>query len=216
MTRVSIRSVAELLPDEAAFAAAYSALPGWRRRKCDRFRFDADKRRSVAAWLVLKCLCDEIGFDAAASEVIENENGKPFFTALGAPYFSLSHAEGMVMAAVADSQVGCDLERIVPVPDGVPERCLTAEELEFLVGCPDRERAFCRLWVRKESALKSLGTGLLKDPREYSVLADVATEDVIINDLNISDPSYCVAIATIPVVIYGKKKEKRLIHTNEG
>ena len=187
--------VSGLLPDDAAFAAAYAALPQWRRKKCDALRFNADKRRSIAAWLLLKRLCAEVGFDAASSEVLEEADGKPFFTASGAPCFSLSHSGGMVMAAVADGPVGCDVERIAPVPDGVPERCLAAEELEFLAGRPDREREFCRLWVRKESALKALGTGFLKDPRGYSVLADTAPEGVSISDFRIADPAYSAAVA---------------------
>ena len=187
--------VTALLPDAAAFAAAYAALPEWRRKKCDAFRFDADKRRSVAAWLLAARLLKESGFDAGSSEVAENEFGKPFFTASGAPRFSLSHAGEMVMAAVADEEVGCDVELVAPVQDGVPQGCLTAEELAFLENRADREREFCRLWVRKESALKALGTGFLREPCGYSVLADAAPEGVMISDCEVSDPAYCAAVA---------------------
>ena len=50
---VKCECVSAVLPDEGAFAAAYAALPEWRRRKCDVFRFEADRRRSVAVWMLV-------------------------------------------------------------------------------------------------------------------------------------------------------------------
>ena len=188
--------VTAFLPDDAAFAAAYAGLPEWRRKKCDAFRFDADKRRSVAAWMLAERLFREIGFDAA-SEVVVDDSGRPRFAADGAPWFSLSHADGMVMAAVADVPVGCDVEKIAAVAEGVPQRCLTAAELAFLESAADREREFYRLWVRKESALKALGTGFLKEPREISVLADETPEGIRLQDYPSPADGYSAAVALL-------------------
>ena len=51
-----------------------------------------------------------------------------------------------------------------------------AEELAFLENRADREREFCRLRVRKESTLKALVTGFLREPCGYSVLADAVRD----------------------------------------
>ena len=93
--------VADLLPDDAAYESAYSRLPTWRRRKCDAFRFPADRRRSVAAWLLLRQMLAERGLDADSIAVSENAFGKPAFDPSVGLHFSISHADERVMVAVS-------------------------------------------------------------------------------------------------------------------
>ena len=165
--------VAELIPDGAAYAAVYAALPEWRRRKCDALRFDADRRRSAAAWLLVERLLADRGLAASGLTVVENAFGRPEFAEPGSPRFSLSHTRDRVMAAVSDGPVGCDVETVRPVAEGVCELCLTDAELAVLAGVPEgsaRERAFCRLWARKESRVKAEGCGLSADLRAFAVL----------------------------------------------
>lgn len=154
--------VADLLPDDAAYESAYSRLPTWRRRKCDAFRFLVDRRRSVAAWILLRQMLEERGLDADSLPVTENEFGKPAFGPAAGVHFSISHAGDRVMAAVSDAEVGCDVERIVPVDDGMLRTVLCEAELASLASLSDlaRDQAFFRLWVRKESYLKAVGLGL--------------------------------------------------------
>ena len=151
-----------VLPDESAERAAYAALPAWRRRKAEAFRFAADRRRSVAAWVLLRQMLAERGLDADSLPVTEGEFGKPAFDPALGIRFSISHAGDRVMAAVSDAEVGCDVERIVPIDGAMLEAGLTDAEragLATLSGA-DRDRAFIRLWVRKESYAKALGRGV--------------------------------------------------------
>ena len=163
---------AALLPDDGAYASACEALPEWRRRKCAAFRFDADRRRSVAAWLLLRRMLAERGLDADSLPVTENEFGKPAFDPAQGICFSLSHAGERVMAAVSDTEVGCDVERIAPIDDGMLEAGLTVTERKRLAALsgPARDRAFIRLWVRKESYAKAVGRGLGLGFQEFSAL----------------------------------------------
>ncbi len=64
MTAVRCERTSVLLPDDAAYESAYSRLPAWRRRKCDAFRFPADRRRSAAAWILLRQMLAERGLTA--------------------------------------------------------------------------------------------------------------------------------------------------------
>lgn len=166
-TRCDVRCalVTALLPDDPAFASAFAALPAWRRRKAEAFRFDADRRRSVAAWLLLRQLLSERGVDADALPVAENDCGKPYFDPPVGLHFSLSHAGDRVMAAVSDAEVGCDVERIVPIDDGMMNVCLSIAERQDLtkLSGPARDRMFFRLWVRKESYVKAIGRGMSID-----------------------------------------------------
>lgn len=164
----------ELLPDAAAYASAYAGLPEWRRRKADAFRFEADKRRSVAAWMLVRRLLAEKGLDADALTVTENEFGRPQFEPSVGISFSLSHAGERVMAVVAEGPVGCDVEQVSPLRAGVAEAALADDELKGLAAFPEgpeRDRAFIRLWVRKESYAKMRGLGLALDPKSFSVVS---------------------------------------------
>ncbi|MEV3934318.1 MULTISPECIES: 4'-phosphopantetheinyl transferase superfamily protein [unclassified Streptomyces] len=81
----------------------------------------------------------------------------------GAPEFSLSHSHGLAVVAVTEPRVGADVQRLPS--DATAEACLPAlhpAERAELAGLPvaERTRAFGRLWTRKESYLKGLGTGL--------------------------------------------------------
>ena len=164
--------VADVLPDEEAYDSAYSRLPTWRRSKCDAFRFPADRRRSVAAWLLLRQMLSERGLDADSLPVSENGFGKPAFDPSLGIRFSLSHAGNRVMAVVSDAEVGCDVERIASVDDGMLRAVLCNAERESLAALSDeaRNQAFFRLWVRKESYVKAVGRGLNIDLSAFSAL----------------------------------------------
>lgn len=181
--------VADILPDDAAYEAAYARLPAWRRRKCDAFRFRADRRRSVAAWLLLRQMLAERGLDADSLSVDENEFGKPFFDSAAGLHFNLSHADDRVMAAVADAEVGCDVERIVPIDDGMLKASLAnAERTSLAALCGEaRDRAFIRLWVRKESYVKAVGRGLDIDLSSFSALDTPPSSGWIWQDFDFGD-----------------------------
>lgn len=179
-----------ILVDEAAYRAAFVRLPDWRRRKVESFRFLADRRRSVAAWLLLRRMLGERGIDADALSVSENAFGKPQFSSRADVHFSLSHSGDRVMAAVADSPVGCDVEKIGPIVDGMAEKCLSPEELQAfdaIPNGPERERFFFWLWVRKESHSKSRGLGLALDFPSFSVLGEKASQTGWFKDYDFGD-----------------------------
>ena len=181
--------VADILPDDAAYESAYSRLPAWRRRKCDAFRFIPDRRRSVAVWLLLRQMLAERGFDADSLPVTENTFGKPAFDAVLELHFSLSHAADRVMVAISDAEVGCDVERIVPIDDGMLKASLADAERASLAALygKARDQAFVRLWVRKESYIKALGRGLDIDPSTFSALDRPPSAGWIWQDLAFDD-----------------------------
>ena len=174
---VKCAAVSSLLPDDEAYRAAFDSAPEGRRRKCLAFRFEADRRRSLAAWLLLKELLTKAGCEVARMEFRETPQGRPYSPSLPHLGISLSHAGDYVMAAVAEGAVGCDVERIVPMDLAVAERCFTAAELRHLEAFPPgaaQDSEFIRLWTRKESVLKALGCGFLRDPRTIDTLDSVA------------------------------------------
>ena len=194
---VRCERIEAVLPDEGAFAAAYAELPEWRRRKCDVFRFGADRWRSVAAWELLRRMLAEKGVSAEALPVSEDEFGKPAFEASLGIHFNLSHGGERVMAAVSDRPVGCDVERIVPFDEGVARECLTDGELAWVKRAQpgsDRDRAFIRLWVRKEAYVKAVGKGLGIDLKSVSLLPEESPQGWSFRDFDFADGHLgCVA-----------------------
>lgn len=181
--------IAKLFPDEDAFADACAALPEWRKRKCDNFRFEADRRRSVAAWELLRRMLAERGVCAEKLEVSENAFGKPAFKPALGIHFSLSHAGERVMAAVHDGPVGCDVERVGPFDGAVARECLTRaeqESIECLTGL-EKDRAFARLWVRKEAYAKAVGRGFGVEPKLFAALPGAFPPGWSVDDLDFGD-----------------------------
>ena len=186
-----------LLPDGASLAAAVASLPAWRRRKAEAFRFEADRRRSVAVWLLLRQMLAERGLDADSLPVSEDEFGKPAFEASLGIHFNLSHGGERVMAAVSDRPVGCDVERISPFDEAVARECLTDGELVWVQRAQpgsDRDRAFIRLWVRKEAYVKAVGRGLGIDLKSVSILPKESPQGWSFRDFDFADGHLgCVA-----------------------
>lgn len=99
-------------------------------------------------------------------------SGKPAL-AKGSTSFSISHGGDLVVLAVAQQDVGVDVER-VPGAYGACERAAARRvfpeavlaELDSLP--PDEAaRLFARVWTRMEAALKARGSGFDLDPRAH-------------------------------------------------
>lgn len=95
----------------AALAPAH-----WRRKATEkRFAEDRDQEL-VAGGLLVDMLVDSFP-GAADPEIAVDPGGKPSLCDFPGIHFSISHTDGLVMCAVADHPVGCDVERIVPLDD---------------------------------------------------------------------------------------------------
>ena len=78
------------------------------------------------------------------------DGGKPVFPAHPEVCFSISHTAGATAAAVSETPVGADIQRVRTPPARLARQ--TGEETP---------EAFFRRWVRWESIAKRRGTGLL-------------------------------------------------------
>ena len=119
---------------------------------------DALKRKqSVVSALMQKHVAQLYGLTKAV--VTYGKHGKPIMQDVN---FNISHSVDMVVCAVSDSFVGCDIELVRKAPLEVALRYFRDEENEYLDSVPDDEKnlAFFRLWTAKESYLKMTGAGL--------------------------------------------------------
>ena len=152
----SLRGLGRLLCDEE-------------QRRAERFRFEPDRRRYIAARAALRILLGRY-VDHPAEQIVFSYStaGKPFLQrADGAsgPHFNVSHSgEIALVAFCANAELGIDVERVRDIEDteSIVRRFFCAEEVEQWVELPAhlRQKAFYDCWTRKEAIVKALGGGL--------------------------------------------------------
>ncbi len=181
---------------EPEAAPSDAPLDDEERRRADRFINPLHRRRFIQAHTVLRRVLAAYGAGAPESLVfVRDEDGKPRLTGAG-PRFNLSHSGDGVAVAVADFDVGVDVEQVRPLADRdhlVARFFSPAENAAYEALSPDRRQlAFFRLWTRKEAYLKALGTGLRVSLDSFSVsngteaeLIDPAGSDWRLADLDL-------------------------------
>lgn len=92
-------------------------------------------------------------------------DGKPVLDGGGNLAFNLSKSgDGLLIATTRGAAVGCDLEQLRPNSEAkaIAARWFSVAERAALARLEGDafDRAFMRLWVRKEALLKTIGTGL--------------------------------------------------------
>jgi len=107
-----------------------------------------------------------------------HEHGYPYFPRLSDIGLSYSTSGGLVLVAAAwQRRIGVDIERLTSDQRTPPisSTWLSEDERQLLTEVPDHERRHLLIcaWTRKESALKSVGVGLIYPPN----LVDVMTRD---------------------------------------
>ena len=160
-------------------------LPAFRQNKCNRYRQDADKKSCILSYLLLsEGLRERYGI----SEHVEftcNERGKPYLKDYTHIFFSISHCKSGVACAVADFEIGIDMQDMRPFDIAVAKRVCSQKELRRLAADENPARGFCRMWTRKESYAKARGIGIM----------DVLKHDL--DDTGFIDwetPDYCVSL----------------------
>ena len=150
--------------------------------QAERFRFP--KRRSdwrLGRWTVKRAVAICLGLpqdfgSLALTEIRPAASGAPEVFILNRPAevaISLSHRDKVAMCAVAVAgvQLGCDLEVVESHGEAFVRDYFTPEEQALVASSSDRDLLVALVWSAKESALKTLQTGLREDTRSISVCA---------------------------------------------
>lgn len=139
-----------------------------RLRKVERYRTHGDKVRLILAELLLRYALFKN--NKVFREPLYDGYGKPYIKDI---YFSISHSEKMVAVAYGQNDVGVDIE-IKQTDIEHLDYIFSTSERDYIYNGPDnmKEERFIRMWTLKESYLKMLGIGFLKDPALYSIQID--------------------------------------------
>ena len=146
------------------------------RNRAAKFHQRIDRNRFTVGRSILRQALGKILNLPPLEVPIGVEKGRPFLEATASPplFFNISHSGSCVMLILSRHyQVGIDVEvlRDFPDMDQVANRVMTDEEYNWYIELEPTRRsdAFYRLWVRKESILKCLGTGFEIEPRRITV-----------------------------------------------
>lgn len=179
MVKVYIADVT-ILQDEKIYKKIYARLDEERRVKADRFRFPKDRRLSVGAGALLMYALQKENIENVSIEV--KQDGKPYLAGKENLFFNLSHSENMVMCAVADKEVGCDVERKTEFDGALASYVMTKQELQQIYGLESeakQQEMFFRLWTLKESYMKATGLGIGLEPGTFGIAVEQENISVI-------------------------------------
>jgi 4'-phosphopantetheinyl transferase len=145
-------------------------LAPWERQRLAPIRLPGRRDDVLAARLLLR-LCaarftgrppHESAPAQFCAECGRDGHGRPYLPDHPGVGVSLSHADGLVAAAVGPGAVGIDVEPSTrrPGPLSVLGRLLPEDDLREATARPDPGAALLRLWVRREAVLKAGQDGL--------------------------------------------------------
>ncbi|HVM89006.1 MAG TPA: 4'-phosphopantetheinyl transferase superfamily protein [Puia sp.] len=134
-------------------------------KKASRYYREVDRQRFIVSRMALRLLLSKYA-DCPAKELIfyENVNKKPFLqnSHNGNVHFNISHSGDIILIAVANSDIGVDVEKIDKefVFAEILEKNFSQEEIDFIKRSGFYHENFYLLWSRKESLLKATSKGI--------------------------------------------------------
>lgn len=132
--------------------------------------YSLKRRQSIAAEVLLEQALRELGIQNY--QIKKGSNGKPYLDNYDNLYFNISHAKEYVAIAIADFELGIDIQHIKAISNlpAMLNRCCTWKEKEKILEAEEEcHISFCRLWAIKESFLKYTGEGLSRKLDSFSI-----------------------------------------------
>jgi 4'-phosphopantetheinyl transferase len=201
-------------PSDRLAELADLVLDAEERRRAATFIRPADRREYIAAHLLLRGLLgrrlgrppEQLRLRRAPCPACGGPHGRPELdpgdgdgeqraTPL---HFSLSHAGGVVLVALADRPVGVDVESwpTEATVSAVAPTLPVAERAAIAAASRRARRAaFARAWARLEAYLKAVGTGIAVDLTEVDLLGAQAGGWVIEDLPPLAESAAAVALA---------------------
>lgn len=134
--------------------------------RASNIRLETPRAAFVVGRLLLRTTVARIADVPFEDVVIELQTtGRPVLAGALSDYFvSIAHSGGCVVVAVANQQIGVDVEQLrqsAPSPQLMARVC-SPDELRLLESMNDADRAvaFVKVWTRKEAYGKTIGIGI--------------------------------------------------------
>ena len=134
---------------------------------------DHHLQHTIAYQMLERELNEAFPGENAISSLKRTVYGKPWLVTHPSWHFNISHCRTCVALVMDKRPVGIDVEKRFEWKDGLARRVCHDEEWAFLgtIADPSVRRAWLqRIWSRKESYLKCIGSGFHTQVQSFSVL----------------------------------------------
>ncbi len=119
--------------------------------------------RNMACEYLLREALGEVGLLRDGKLSINcNEYGKPCLNDLPI-HFNISHSGSIVACAVAQCELGLDIQKINHFNNKLAEKYFSEKECSLISSSYDKDGMFTLLWAAKESYIKAQGKSLAKE-----------------------------------------------------
>jgi 4'-phosphopantetheinyl transferase len=137
---------------------------------------EEDKLLFLAGKVGAKILCAQY-LNRKPEEVVfsKTESQKPFIKETTDFHFNTAHSGDWVVFIFSETPCGIDIEKIEPDFDysEVMTTILHEAEINHVISTSDPRREFYKLWTKKESLLKAVGTGIIENLTALNVLPGI-------------------------------------------
>ena len=157
MTKVYIADVSKLNIDLTTYKNSVSQ---YRYSKTEGLKNEIQKKLSIGAELLLS---EYLG---RSPKYCIEKFGKPCGEEIE---FNFSHSGCIAICAVSDFPIGADVEKIRNINMNIAKKKFCPEEYQVISTSSNPQESFFEYWVKKESYLKALGTGLRIPLNEFDV-----------------------------------------------
>lgn len=143
-----------------------------RLREAQKRKNPVERQLFLGAEILLNRSLEAAGVECPRPAVYErNIHGKPFLTQAEGISVNWSHSGAYAVCAVADTEIGIDLQETRKTPgENLIRRLLQPREKEFYrLWKDERKELFYEYWVLKESFLKALGTGFAASLEDFYI-----------------------------------------------
>lgn len=149
-----------------------------RQSRISNMKQEKNRRQSMGAGLLLQKVLAL--YHMENTRIRNTLYGKPEVEGLE---FNLSHSDNLVVCAVSNEPIGCDVEKIRKASLGVVERYFSKCEQIYLSQFSGREynKNFFKLWTMKESYVKMTGEGLRVPFKSYAIVFEDENARVVRN-----------------------------------
>ncbi len=149
--------------DEADINKLYNALPDFRKKRTDDFKFSSGKRACIISYFVFLYGYRKATGNTDMPEFCYSDNKKPYLRDISQFHFNISHCKTAIACICHDFPAGIDIECVRTYNPRITEKVCSKKEINTINSSSNRAEAFCKIWTVKEAITKTDGCGITVD-----------------------------------------------------
>lgn len=161
-------------------------FPKWRKEKMLRYKHLKGQIQCALGYLLLIHALREEGVFNEMPEFSYNEHDKPFLKNYPGWYFNISHCKTAACCVLSHRDIGIDIEEVKEYKENLAAYICNNNELESLHDSNNKSDDFYKLWTRKESVFKMLGSGITNNIKDILNTPNINIESHKIDNLWLS------------------------------